>query len=109
MLELVENVLDMQSAPTTKRKFEDNDSDEDLEKEMVENNVIFQNTIVLAHVLCILQPYIVYEIKQYLKYIWEKNVWHLGRILPVELIPHLVPPHFPHPQSKFTRGVWWVW
>ena len=26
------------------------DSDEDLEKEMVKNNVLFQNTIVLAHV-----------------------------------------------------------
>ena len=28
VLELVDKVVDMQSAPTTKRKFEDNDSDE---------------------------------------------------------------------------------
>ena len=38
MLEQVDKVVDMQSAPQTKRKFEDNDSDEDLEKDMVKDN-----------------------------------------------------------------------
>ena len=35
VLEQVDKVVDMQSARTTKRKFEDSDSDEDLKKEMV--------------------------------------------------------------------------
>ena len=38
VLEQVDKVVDMQSAPWTKRKFEDNDSNEDLKKEMVKEN-----------------------------------------------------------------------
>ena len=45
VLELVDKVVDMQSARTTKRKFEDNDSDEDLEKEMVRNNIEYKRKI----------------------------------------------------------------
>ena len=48
VLELVDKVLDMQSASTTKRKFEDNDSDEDLEKEMVRNNIEYKRKITLG-------------------------------------------------------------
>ena len=48
VLELVDNVLDMQNAPTTKRKFEDNDSDEDLEKEMVKDNNEYKRKIKLG-------------------------------------------------------------
>ena len=47
VLELVDKVVDMQSARTTKRKFEDNDSDEDLEKEMVRNNIEYKHKITL--------------------------------------------------------------
>ena len=48
VLELVDKVVDMQSAHTTKRKFEDNDSDEDLEKEMVRNNIENKRKITLG-------------------------------------------------------------
>ena len=48
VLELVDKVLDMQSACTTKRKLEDNDSDEDLEKEMVRNNIKYKRKITLG-------------------------------------------------------------
>ena len=45
---LVDKVVDMQSAPCTKRKFEDNDSNEDLEKEMVKDNKEFKRKIKLG-------------------------------------------------------------
>ena len=48
VLELVDKVVDMQSARTTKRKLEDNDSDEDLEKEMVRNNIEYKRKITLG-------------------------------------------------------------
>ena len=38
----------MQSAPSTKRKFEDNDSDEDLKKEMVKDNNEYKRKIKLG-------------------------------------------------------------
>ena len=38
----------MQSVRTTKRKLEDNDSDEDLEKEMVRNNIEYKRKIKLG-------------------------------------------------------------
>ena len=41
--EQVDKVVDMQSAPWTKRKFEDNDSNEDLKKKWLE---IIMNTSV---------------------------------------------------------------
>ena len=47
VLELVDKVVDMQSAHTTTRKFEDNDSDEDLEKEMDRNNIEYKRKITL--------------------------------------------------------------
>ena len=43
VLEQVDKVVDMQSAPWTKRKFEDNDSNEDLKKKWLE---IIMNTSV---------------------------------------------------------------
>ena len=46
VLEQVDKVLDMQSAPCTKRKFEDNDSNEDLKKEMVKDNNEYKRKIV---------------------------------------------------------------
>ena len=47
--EQVDKVVDMQSAPRTKRKFEDNDSDDDdLEKEMVRNNNEYKRKIKLG-------------------------------------------------------------
>ena len=48
VLEQVDKVVDMQSAPWTKREFEDNDSDEDLEKEMVRNNIEYKRKIKLG-------------------------------------------------------------
>ena len=48
VLELVDKVVDMQSAHTTKRKLEDNDSDEDLEKEMIRNNIEYKRKITLG-------------------------------------------------------------
>ena len=48
VLEQVDKVLDMQSAPCTKRKFEDNDSNEDLKKEMVRNNNEYKRKIKLG-------------------------------------------------------------
>ena len=48
VLEQVDKVVDMQSAPWTKRKFEDNDSDDDLEKEMVRNNNEYKRKIKLG-------------------------------------------------------------
>ena len=48
VLEQVDKVVDMQSARTTKRKFEDSDSDEDLEKEMVRNNIEYKRKIKLG-------------------------------------------------------------
>ena len=46
--EQVDKVVDMQSAPRTKRKFEDNDSDVDLEKEMVKDNNEYKRKIKLG-------------------------------------------------------------
>ena len=48
VLEQVDKVVDMQSAPRTKRKFEDNDSDDDLEKEMVKDNNEYKRKIKLG-------------------------------------------------------------
>ena len=48
VLELVDKVVDLQSARTTKRKLEDNDSDEDLEKEMIRNNIEYKRKITLG-------------------------------------------------------------
>ena len=48
VLELVDKVVDMQSARTTKRKFEDSDSDEDLKKEMVKDNNEYKRKIKLG-------------------------------------------------------------
>ena len=48
VLELIDKVIDMQSARTTKRKLEDNDSDEDLEKEMVRNDIEYKRKITLG-------------------------------------------------------------
>ena len=48
VLEQVDKVVDMQSAPWTKRKFEDNDSDDDLEKEMVKDNNEYKRKIKLG-------------------------------------------------------------
>ena len=48
MLEQVDKVVDMQSAPWTKRKFEDNDSNEDLKKEMVKDNNEYKRKIKLG-------------------------------------------------------------
>ena len=48
VLEQVDKVVDMQSAPRTKRKFEDNDSDDDLEKEMVKDNNKYKRKIKLG-------------------------------------------------------------
>ena len=48
MLEQIDKVVDMQSAPWTKRKFEDNDSDEDLKKEMVKDNNEYERKIKLG-------------------------------------------------------------
>ena len=48
VLEQVDKVVDMQSAPWTKRKFEDNDSDDDLEKEMVKDNNEYKRKITLG-------------------------------------------------------------
>ena len=48
VLEQVDKVVDMQSAPWTKREFEDNDSDEDLEKEMLRNNIEYKRKIKLG-------------------------------------------------------------
>ena len=48
MLEQVDKVVDMQSAPCTKRKFEDNDSNEDLKKEMVKDNNEYKRKIKLG-------------------------------------------------------------
>ena len=41
-------VVDMLSAPSTKRKFEDNDSDEDLQKDMVKDNNEYKRKIKLS-------------------------------------------------------------
>ena len=48
VLEQVDKVVDMQSAPWIKREFEDIDSDEDLEKEMVRNNIEYKRKITLG-------------------------------------------------------------
>ena len=48
VLEQVDKVVDMQSAPWTKRKFEDNDSNEDLKKEMVKDNNEYKRKIKLG-------------------------------------------------------------
>ena len=48
VLELIDKVVDMQSARTNKRKLEDNDSDEDLEKEMVRNDIKYKRKITLG-------------------------------------------------------------
>ena len=45
-------VLDMQSVSSTKKKFEDNDSDEDLKKEMVRDNNEYKRKIKLFSSLC---------------------------------------------------------
>ena len=48
VLEQDDKVVDMQSAPRTKRKFEDNDSNEDLKKEMVKDNNEYKRKIKLG-------------------------------------------------------------
>ena len=48
LLDRSNKVEDMQSARTTKRKFEDSDSDEDLKKEMVKDNNEYKRKIKLG-------------------------------------------------------------
>ena len=48
LLDKSDKVVDMQSVSSTKRKFEDNDSDEDLKKEMVRDNNEYKRKIKLG-------------------------------------------------------------